>query len=541
MRNNQPVTQKEYPVGQDIAIISHTDPKGRITYVTDDFVEVSGFTREELLGQPHNIVRHPDMPEEAFRDLWATLKAGRAWSGIVKNRRKNGDHYWVKATACSLPDGSGYMSVRVAASPEEIRAAEDLYARMRRGEKFTLSGGRVIPPGLRGLATRLLFRFQDVSLSSRVLLLAVLGILMSAATAYEAQGKGLWLGVAAAGAVVFTALALTTWRALVRGLKLANRVAADVAAGRLRIDIPNFGGNEIGNLLDRMLQMRNKLYELAYEMRHGAIRMTLAASGVEETANGVAEDARQTSEATSSMAAGVEELSVSMDHVEENADRARTAAEEAGEAAAKGAEVVHAAAQEIGRIADSVKEAAAGIGELESISGEIGLIVATIKEIADQTNLLALNAAIEAARAGEAGRGFAVVADEVRKLAERTAHSTVEIGRMVERIQGHTRTATQRMQEGVARVQEGVTVAHNAGDAVAAIRAKTEQMLAAITEITDALKEQAAATREVARNVEQVASRSEHTAQAANDSAQTSHELGEVAERMAELTAQFKT
>ncbi|HNQ49248.1 MAG TPA: PAS domain-containing protein [Hydrogenophilus thermoluteolus] len=142
MRINQPVTQREYPVRDDCAIISHTDEKGRITYFNEDFLEYCGFAPEELMGQPHNIIRHPDMPPEAFRDLWATLKAGRPWQGMVKNRRKDGDHYWVKATATPKP-GGGYMSVRMKPTREEVQAADELYARMRAGEKIALEGGKV--------------------------------------------------------------------------------------------------------------------------------------------------------------------------------------------------------------------------------------------------------------------------------------------------------------------------------------------------------------------------------------------------------------
>ena len=131
MRNNQPVTNVERSYFDAIAIISHTDDKGRITFVNDDFAEISGYVVDELIGQPHNILRHPDMPAEAFRDLWATVKAGRPWAGVVKNRCKNGDHYWVRASVTPKVDG-GYMSVRVRPSREEISAAEALYARMRR-------------------------------------------------------------------------------------------------------------------------------------------------------------------------------------------------------------------------------------------------------------------------------------------------------------------------------------------------------------------------------------------------------------------------
>ena len=170
MRNNQPVSQREYafPAGRNL--VSVTDLKGRITYCNPAFTEVSGYEKEELLGQPHNLVRHPDMPEEAFRDMWSTIQAGRPWSGVVKNRRKNGDHYWVQANATPMRDGDrvvGYLSVRTQPEREAIAAAESLYARMReeaaQGRRLlALQGGALVrrdplgrlkaalTPGLRG-------------------------------------------------------------------------------------------------------------------------------------------------------------------------------------------------------------------------------------------------------------------------------------------------------------------------------------------------------------------------------------------------------
>ncbi|MCX8086266.1 MAG: methyl-accepting chemotaxis protein [Rhodocyclaceae bacterium] len=165
MRNNQPVTQREYPLRADMAIISHTNLKGQITFVNDDFLEASGFTEAEVMGEPHNILRHPDMPTEAFRDLWATIKAGKPWCGIVKNRCKNGDHYWVRATVTPLPDGSGYSSVRVPATRAEIAEAEALYARMRSDPSIRLDGGRLAKKGL-----GLLSRFNRLSILQRLLI-----------------------------------------------------------------------------------------------------------------------------------------------------------------------------------------------------------------------------------------------------------------------------------------------------------------------------------------------------------------------------------
>ena len=154
MRNNTPVTSREYALREGMAIVSRTDAKGRITDVNADFIEASGFTEAELIGQPHNLVRHPDMPVEAFADLWRTLAAGQPWSGLVKNRRKNGDHYWVLANATPLMEGSaitGYMSVRTQPTREQVAQAEAAYALFRSGRagRRAIVQGFVVDTGLR--------------------------------------------------------------------------------------------------------------------------------------------------------------------------------------------------------------------------------------------------------------------------------------------------------------------------------------------------------------------------------------------------------
>ena len=134
MKTNLPVTQNEIQLRDDILIVSKTDPKGQITYVNKDFLEISGFTEAELIGEPHNIVRHPDMPVEAFQDLWDTLKAGRPWTGLVKNRAKNGDYYWVLANATPIWEAgqvTGYLSVRRKPSREAVAAHEAVYRQFR--------------------------------------------------------------------------------------------------------------------------------------------------------------------------------------------------------------------------------------------------------------------------------------------------------------------------------------------------------------------------------------------------------------------------
>ncbi|MCA1771501.1 MAG: PAS domain-containing protein, partial [Halomonas sp.] len=175
MRNNQPVTQQEYPLTEETVLISRSDLKGNVTYANPTFVEVSGYSRDELVGAPHNIIRHPDMPEAAFKDLWKTLQAGTTWQGLVKNRRKNGDHYWVHATLAPLRDGDrivGYTSVRRKASPKAVAKAEKIYAEMREKGKsrhYTLVRGAIRRKGLTGIFARFKFTSLRAKLIGMVL------------------------------------------------------------------------------------------------------------------------------------------------------------------------------------------------------------------------------------------------------------------------------------------------------------------------------------------------------------------------------------
>ncbi|MDO9069530.1 MAG: PAS domain-containing protein, partial [Deltaproteobacteria bacterium] len=277
MRNNQPVTQKEYPLDDDTVIVSYTNAKGQITHMNEDFVRYSGFEAAELMGKAHNIVRHPDVPPEAFRDLWATLKSGRAWQGIVKNRRKNGDYYWVKATANPMPDG-GYMSVRFKPSRQEVEAAEQLYAEMRRGSGHTLSLGRVIRPGVGGWLDRFRLHFgfklglwSSLSFSGMILGLALaygvsrLFELTRGADATVLGGIEQAVSLAGAGvggALLFAFLSIfVAMKATERRLVALGEVSLKIAQGELATTVPVGKHDVIGMVFNRVQVMRNRLYE----------------------------------------------------------------------------------------------------------------------------------------------------------------------------------------------------------------------------------------------------------------------------------------
>ncbi|MGP9468563.1 PAS domain-containing protein, partial [Halomonas sp. TP35] len=175
MRNNQPVTQREYVLDEEAVLISRSDLKGRVTFANSTFVEVSGYTRDELLGAPHNLLRHPDMPEAAYADFWKTIQSGATWQGVVKNRRKNGDYYWVNATVAPLRDGDkvvGYTSVRRKVAPETVALAAPVYAEMRekgRAKRYTLVQGALRRKGVIGLWSR----FSLVSLKAKLITMVI--------------------------------------------------------------------------------------------------------------------------------------------------------------------------------------------------------------------------------------------------------------------------------------------------------------------------------------------------------------------------------
>ncbi len=542
---SRPVTQKEYSVRSDCAIISHTDSSGNITYVNDEFVEYAGFSHAELIGKPHNIIRHPDMPKEVFRDMWATLKKGRAWQGIVKNRRANGDHYWVKATATPLPDG-GYMSVRLKATAEEIQAAAKLYARMQANSSDRLSGGY----HLTGQLSRLAHFYQSINLTPTAMLpmcfflIATLGIIVgwhfnTNNSDFHQVMLPLATAIMTVGSIAFIWLYLVM-REQTRRINYLRSVALEIGSGNLVGHAPMGKANEIGSVFNAVQIMRNHLLEVAFQMNRSTKSLQGAATEMLAASKATSEGATSQSISSASMAAALEELSASVDQIGDSATEATAASNKAGKVSRAGAQAVYASTQEISIIADTVNNSATKLKNLEALSDKIGNIVSTISEVAEQTNLLALNAAIEAARAGEHGRGFAVVADEVRNLAERTAVSTVEISDMVGQIQTYTEEAVTEMQNSVKQVSEGVNKAKRAGNSVAEIETEASKVVQATQNIQSILQEQALAAKEIAETVEGIARLADCNAAQASQTLISSQNVQETSLLLNQLCQQFK-
>ncbi|WP_300437230.1 methyl-accepting chemotaxis protein [Zoogloea sp.] len=317
-------------------------------------------------------------------------------------------------------------------------------------------------------------------------------------------------------------------------LRQALAVTQRVADGDLTQHIQADSADEVGELLRSVDGMSTHLRSMIGEIDAGIQGLAESAHTLSLASDAVASSSGTQSQSAVVMAGAVEQMTESIQQVAEHAQSCRGLAESSGDVSDSGIEVINQAISSMSMIADTVKKSAEAVLHLGDESKAISQIVNVIREIADQTNLLALNAAIEAARAGEAGRGFAVVADEVRKLAERTSLSTKEITRMVDDIQAGAAKAVQSMTMGEGQVQEGVSLAGEAGGRIADIKIGATQVSDAVIGISNSLREQSAANREIARNVETIAE------QAVQNHAQA-RSTSDAAREMEVLTRQIRT
>ena len=411
MRINDPVTDNEYDFPAEELLMSTTDKRGLMTHCNAAFARVSGYGIDELLGQPHNLIRHPDMPPEAYKDLWATIGHGRPWSGLVKNRRKNGDYYWVRANVTPIMvDGKpqGYMSVREKPAREEVRAAEALYARIRSEREsgrptFVLHGGQVRPLGWRNQLGKL----QRAGFTLR--LAALLVPLLAVALAPALLGWG-GMQAAAVQAVLLLAMAAgILWcfhRRITTAIGDAQRLARDLACCNLLTpSVQAAGRHPLGLLLESLHQIQINLRAVV-----GDARSEIAQFGA--ISSEIAAGAQNLSARSEAQASNLEETAAAMEELASTVRQSSESARQVLERSAHSAQLAQRGGQAMTEVGDVVQA-------MEQSSRQMGQIIATIESIAFQTNILALNAAVEAARAGEQGRGFAVVAGEVRALAQR--------------------------------------------------------------------------------------------------------------------------
>jgi methyl-accepting chemotaxis protein len=341
--------------------------------------------------------------------------------------------------------------------------------------------------------------------------------------------------------VIAIAILWTTHRWISKPLAEAVAVTNRVAGGDLTQHIRTTSSDEVGLLLSALDAMSSQLRQMVSEIDAGIGGLANDAHRLSLASESVASSSGEQSSAATTMAATVEEMSSSMQQVALHAVACRTLAETSGRVSDTGIEVINRAVQGMSSIAQTVGHSSTAVARLGQESQQISHIVNVIREIAEQTNLLALNAAIEAARAGEAGRGFAVVADEVRKLAERTTQSTQEITRMVNSIQQGANHAVDSMQTGEKQVDEGVRLASEAGGRINDIKSGADEVSVAVVGISEALREQNMANQEIARNVELIAQQAEENYVQAKATADTAHGMEALSTQLRASIARFRT
>lgn len=521
MKKNLPITNHRVDVKSNSVILSTTNLNGVLTYINQDFLDISGFSTDELIGKNHNIVRHPEMPPAAFESLWGEIKQQKPWMGMVKNRCKNGDYYWVDAYVMPIgKDGNikEYQSVRSKPNEDVVKRAEYCYQRLLAGKSINTNLGARL-----GIKTKL-------SLFNLIALLPVFIYLITASPeAWLLPSFGLSLVLLA----TFNFLAMKPMDSLLKQSKQIynNPLMSYIYSGR---------DDEFGQLSLGLKMQNSQLGAVLGRLSDATSTIKKATSESINISNSVLTSAETQLNEIESSTTAMSQMFLAVEEISEMANKALTTTSEGIEETTSGKQVLDSTISSINSLTKEVHTAESVINRLAEHSVNIGNILDVIKGIAEQTNLLALNAAIEAARAGDQGRGFAVVADEVRTLAGRTQESTEEIEKMIQRIQEGSKEAEKAMTESAKKAEDCQSNASLANQAFENITKNINTISDINHTVAAATEEQAMVAKDVSSKLESINNASKKTMQNVHVDNQHSNHIAETIEQVSDLVEQFK-
>lgn len=477
-----PETNIEQTFSDKSILISTTDMKGRVTYANKDFCEIAGYSTDELLGHGHNIVRHNDMPKEAFADLWATIQAGKSWMGPVKNSCKNGNHYWVNAYVTAIKDDDGkifeYQSVRTKPERKVVKRAEKMYQNIKENKL----------PFIQTLT--------NVDITRYIQSLLVFSCLFITIATFT-TATPLFISAPLIFITLSTLTIFWLWR---KRYKKIVKKAEEVFTNPLMSFLYSGSSDKLGRI------------ELALNMREAELKAIIGrVSNLTYSVNGIAQETANNGGHISQMLEEqhqeVECVATAMQQMSQAITEVSVSVTGAADASNHGITLSGNGVVDVTKTVHSVELLSAQLTGVESIIYKlsdgrhaIATISDEIRSIADQTNLLALNAAIEAARAGEQGRGFAVVADEVRALALRTQQSTEEIQKTLIVLNKESVQAVSAIDEGLELVKKCVLFAKNTGGSLQTIKDEVDKIASINNQIASAVEEQSIVTQQVHEN-----------------------------------------
>lgn len=564
MRKNLPITNQEIKVPINSVLISRTDMKGRISYVSQDFANISGFSEEEMLGEPHNLIRHPDVPFEIFREMWETIQDGNPWSGIVKNRAKSGDYYWVDATVTPVMNEgviSGYMSVRKKATEDQIKRAEILFSQLKNTKSFLW----ILREGIQIL-------FKKLGLSGKIIVYALLVFVPLLFANFEWIRNGLivlpMLGVFCGSiGILFLINTILNYRKEIREII---SIQKEIVSGNFLMEIPEKKGNS------EIFEIRSSLRVFVISIWGLLVQIKENFEKNQELYQYLSQSSEQFQSKTQNQAASVEqtasashELSSTLDEIVKSIHLQSTGLTAINDGIGKVNESIQNVSKSMDNLSfqtSSVKEKASqsektfekailAMNEIKEYSSGISNIIGIITSISEKTNLLSLNASIESARAGEAGKGFSVVAEEISKLASRTRDSIKDIVNLIDNTTKAVNLGAEKFQESLSIVKQLTDYIGEVNSSATIVRASLfaqAEKLGEIRKNTDQVNQlgetvsessgfQKTASDEISLSMQNIAESSELIARTSGEIKQLVDESIRKAAKLYEILKHFKT